>query len=409
MIDIKLAQWATLGEIEAINVVNSKGSFRKAAKHLGVHHTKLTRMMTRLEVKAALHGYAPANDEALGAELASKLAPGFELKGYSQFTKTQVGEPIWLKTRRAEHDYWAGITDAIANVGPINISAIPTPDEPQSDIIPWLQIGDAHIGMLASEAETGANFDISIAKREICAAAAALIDAAPPCERMVINDLGDGTHYETFKGETMGHGHALDYDTRYWKMIEAYVEINQFIVEYALTKARMVDLIYNQGNHSESNDSWIAVTMRALYGKSGRVNVLRNDSPFIAYRMGKTLVMIHHGHKTKPEGCAKVMASDYSADWGETEFRYIDGGHVHHSQRKELPGCVFESWNNLAPRDKYANDNGYRSKQLMSLVLRSRTYGERGRTLMPAELVRDLILSTGVEHYVPPQTRAFVA
>ena len=40
MIDIKLAQWATLSEVEAINVVNSKGSFRKAAKHLGVHHTK---------------------------------------------------------------------------------------------------------------------------------------------------------------------------------------------------------------------------------------------------------------------------------------------------------------------------------------------------------------------------------
>lgn len=347
--------------------------------------------------------------DALKDDIESRLVEGFEIKGYSQFTKTAAGEPIWLKTRRAERDYWQGIEAAIAGIQPVTVETLPIPPEPQSDIIPWLQIGDAHIGLLCSEAETGANFDISIAKREICAAASALIDAAPPCERMVINDLGDGTHYETFKGETMGHGHALDYDTRYWKMIDAYVEICQFIAERALAKAQTVDLVYNQGNHSESNDSWIAVTMRALYRNCPRVNVLKNESPFIAYRMGKTFVMVHHGHKAKPEACAKVMATDYAVDWGETDFRYLDGGHVHHSQRKELPGVVFESWNNLAPRDKYANDGGWRSKQLMSLVLRSRRYGEVGRTVMPVERVRDIIREKHPDHYVPPQMRAFAA
>lgn len=117
------------------------------------------------------------------------LGEGFGLKGYSLYTKTQAGEPIWLKTRAAEKDYWEGVTAAIEGLSPIDPNILPAPEEPQSDIIPWLQIGDAHIGMLASEAETGANFDVAIAKREICAAAAALIDEAPECERMVINDL----------------------------------------------------------------------------------------------------------------------------------------------------------------------------------------------------------------------------
>jgi hypothetical protein len=373
------------------------------ARSLGIHRCMPDKIRRRITARAARFGYAPE------AGISHPVAQGFELKGYSHFTKTAAGEPIWLKTRATEHAYWHGIQEAIASVQPVSIDVLPIAPEPQADIVPWLQIGDAHIGMLASEAETGANFDISIAKREICAAAAALIDAAPPCERMVINDLGDGTHYETFKGETMGHGHAVDYDTRYWKMIEAYVEICQFICERALSKAQTVDLIYNQGNHSESNDSWIAVTMRALYRNTPRVNVLRNESPFIAYRMGKTMVLVHHGHKAKPEACAKVMAEDYSVDWGETAFRYIDGGHVHHSQRKELPGCVFESWNNLAPRDKYANDGGWRSKQCMTLVLRSRNYGETGRVVMPIERVRDVILAKHPDHYVPPVMRAFAA
>ncbi len=392
-------------EVERLTLeaIDREGSTVAADSALGRARSASSATLCRVRRRAARAGYAPESG------INHPVAEGFQLRGYSHFTKTAAGEPIWLKTRAAEQNYWAGLEAALGNITPRPLDIVPMPDEPQSDIIPWLQIGDAHIGLLCSEAETGANFDITIAKREICAAAAALIDEAPQCERMVINDLGDGTHYETFKGETMGHGHSLDYDTRYWKMIDAYVEICQFIAEYALTKAKVVDLIYNQGNHSESNDSWIAVTMRALYRGNPRVNVLHNESPFIAYRMGKTLVLIHHGHKAKPEACAKVMASDYSVDWGETDFRYIDGGHVHHSQRKELPGCVFESWNNLAPRDKYANDGGWRSKQLMSLVLRSRKYGERARKLMPAELVRDRILATGVPHYVPPTMRAFAA
>lgn len=366
----------------------------RAARELGMTRTTLHSWCT----KNAIVAHEPGD----------QVAEGFTLKGYSEFTKTEHGTPIWLKTVKAEQDYWQGVADAISTIEPVQDVPLPT-GLPDGDVIPWLQIGDAHIGMLASEEETGANFDISIGEREICAAAAALIDAAPPCRRMVINDLGDGTHYETFKAETEASGHSLDQDTRYWKMIRAYIRITRFIVERALAKAETVDYICNQGNHSRSNDIWIAATVDALYGQTGRVNVLKNETPFIAYRMGKTLVVIHHGDKAKPEKFRDIVVSDFGADWGETEFRYLDGGHVHHSQRKELAGCIFESWNNLAPRDKYAHDGGWRSKACMTLVLRSRSYGEVGRHVMPIERVRDLILATGVAHYTPPPMRAFAA
>ena len=384
---------------EAVKARQEHGTTTEAAKALGIPRQTLH---DRLKL-AARRGIAPE------AGLDHALGEGFQLGGYSKYTQTAAGEPIWLKVKAAEQDYWQGIQAAIAGIRPVDRSILATPPEPQSDIIPWLQIGDAHIGMLASEAETGANFDIGIGEREICAAAAALIDQSPACERMVINDLGDGTHYETFKAMTEASGHAVDYDTRYWKMIEAYIRISRFIIERALTKARTVDCIYNQGNHSRSNDTWIAATIRAIYGASGRVNVLRNESPFIAYRMGKTLVVVHHGDKAKPDKFRDVVASDFSADWGEAEFRYLDGGHVHHSQRKELAGCVYESWNNLAPRDKYAHDGGWRSRQCMSMVYRSRNYGETGRVLMPIERVRDIIAAKHPDHYVPPQMRAFAA
>ena len=402
-IDPKLYEYATPTQARYLDAMQEHESARATERALGLSGDAVSKAIRTLKKNAARQGYAPE------AQIDHPVAEGFELRGYSHFTKTAAGEPIWLKTRAAEQAYWQGIRDAIESVEPAPVGVVPFPAEPQSDIIPWLQIGDAHIGMLACEAETGANFDIAIAEREICAAAAALIDESPACERMVINDLGDGTHYETFKAETEASAHRVDQDTRYWKMVQAYIRITRFIVERALSKARTVDYIANQGNHSRSNDIWIAALIDALYGASGRVNVLRNESPYIAYRMGKTFVLIHHGDKAKPETVANVMRTDYAVDWGETEFRYIDGGHVHHSQRKELPGVVFESWNNLAPRDKYANDGGWRSKQMMSLTLRSRTYGEVGRRMMPIERVRDIITAKHPDHYVPPVVRAFAA
>lgn len=373
----------------------------EAAKALGLPRPTYQHRLDRAQMKYP-------DSKALRAELEGRVADGYRLPAYTHQTTLANGDKVWLKPKVVEQDYWAGIEKALGRIEPVkNIK--PLKAEPQSDIIPWLQIGDAHIGMLASEEETGANFDISIGEREICAAAAALIEQAPPCERMVVNDLGDGSHYETFKALTEASGNPVDYDTRYWKMIDAYIRITQFIIERALEKAQTVDYIANQGNHSRSNDIWIAATVRALYGPTGRVNVLPNANVIVPYRMGDTFVLIHHGDRMKPERLRNAMASDYPQDWGESRFRYIDGGHVHHSQRKELEGCLFESWNNLAPADKHAHDGGWRSRQCMTLVNRSRRFGEVGRAVMPIERVRDIILEKHPDHYVPPVRRAFAA
>jgi DNA repair exonuclease SbcCD nuclease subunit len=78
------------------------------------------------------------------------------------------------------------------------------------------------------------------------------------------------------------------------------------------------------------------------------------------------------------------MTTDFRQDYGETEFHYIDIGHVHHRMvARSTPASVIESWNNLAAADKYAHDGGYRSRQMITMVLRSRTYGEVGRRRCP--------------------------
>jgi len=285
---------------------------------------------------------------------------------------------------------------------------IKTPKGPSkfdADVIPWFQIGDAHLGMLAHEAETGANFDLKIAERELCGAFDILFEECPARERCVINDLGDFTHYENFKAETEASGHRLDADTRFHKMIRSYARVMRFIVERALERFAHVDVIINQGNHSRTNDVWMAVLLDHVF-QGERVSVLDNAGIFTPYRMGNTFCMTHHGDKTKRERLIHVMSNDYRQDWGETEFHYIDVGHLHHKERsKEDAGATVEQWNTLAPRDKYGNDGGWRAHQSITRVDRSREYGEIGRRVLPVKEVRAALARAHVDGYVPPERR----
>jgi hypothetical protein len=385
--DARLKEFATPQQALYLDAVIQHGGKRAAARALKVAKNTIDGAMDRLERAAARQGFAPAHD------MTRPVPEGFLVKGVSTYYDKD-GKPTgqWVKSaidiERQRELMREAIAGFIEDVGQIRAPAAPL--DFQTDVIPWIQIGDAHLGMLAHANEVGENFDLKIAEQELCAAIGILIDELPSCERLVINDLGDATHYENFEGETQASKHRLDCDTRFPKMIKVYSRVMRFIVDKALSKAQHVDVIVNQGNHSRTNDIWMAELLRVAYGHTGRVHVLNNDSVFIAYRMGNTLVMTHHSDKCRPAQLAHVMTNDYRKDYGETEFHYIDIGHVHHGMvMKEHPGIFVESFNHLAALDKWAHDAGYRNRKSITVVLRSKQYGEQGRRVLTIKEIRD--------------------
>lgn len=382
----ELRTWATIRQLELIDAIEKHGTETKAAKALGINKGGISQSMRSLERRAAKMGYSPKHD------LTHPVPDGYVLKGASTYydrTGRVAGQ--WVKSeidRERQAELMKAAASAfIEDMKPIEVQ--PWPLDWQSDVIPWIQIGDGHIGLLAHANEVGENFNLKIAEAELCGAIGILIDELPNCERIVVNDLGDMTHFENFSATTEASHHVLDYDSRFPKMIKVYSRIMRFIVEKALTKARHVDVIVNQGNHSRTNDIWMAELLRVAYGHTNRVHVLNNDSVFIAYRMGNTLVMTHHSDKCKPAMLANVMATDFRKDFGETEFKYIDIGHVHHGMvMKEHPSVFVESFNHLAALDRWAHDSGYRNRKSITIVLRSRRFGEVGRRVLPIQEVR---------------------
>lgn len=388
-IDEGLLQFATPRQLEIVEAIRREGSMRKACKALGMDATAARNSMARLREQAARAGYSPGHDWV------KPVPPTHVARGVSTYYDADGKvRGQWVKADIKRETAEAAIREATAAFV-ADLPPLPAADPPADrsvDVIPWVQIGDAHIGMLAHADEVGENFDLKIVEAELLGCIRLMIEEMPPCERMVINDLGDMTHTELFTGKTAASGHDLDVDGRYPKMLRTYSRVMRGAVDAALTKARYVDVIINQGNHSRVNDLWMRELLQVAYGHTGRVNVINNDSAFIGYRMGNTFVMVHHGDKCPPERLVGVMTSDFRRDFGETDFHYIDTGHIH--TRKvavDVSGVQLESWNVLQTNDKWAHDAGYRSRRCLSIVLRSRTYGEIGRRVLSIQEVRDRI------------------
>jgi hypothetical protein len=399
-------RWVTETQIRYLEAVKEHGGQNAAARALGVAKSSVNEAIATYKKEAARRGHAPGHFN-------DGVAPGFVM-GKVTIQRGPGGvERVWERQSPDAEATASLIREGVAAFmeTPIIVPAFACPD-PSYDVVPWIQIGDAHIGMLAHEAEAGADFNVQIAEREMCAAFRLLIDQIEPCERIVVNDLGDRDHIENTEKLTARSRVPLDAQ-RPRLMIRTSSKVMRFVIDLALTKARNVDVIINQGNHSRFGDLYMNELLTVAYAESGRVNVIDNESVFIGYRMGKTLVMTHHSDRCPIERLAGVMMSDFKQDFAETTFHYIDIGHIHHKTvAKERDGIVIESWNTLARGDKWHKESGYRARQSMSLVFRSRTYGDIGRRTVPIQMVYDAIRrghdAEGVS-FIPQERRAFAA
>lgn len=302
----------------------------------------------------------------------------------------------WVKTSRTAQEILTNAEIVVKNLAKEIPHASPRviPDLPyNSDIIPWYCIGDAHIGLITYEQEVGHNFDLTMAKAELLLAMKMQIDKTEPCDRCVINDAGDALHYDSAWGnaKTSRSGHDLQQSGTFSDMMEVYVDCLRYIIDYALTKHKNVDVIINQGNHSRTCDLSNRIFFERLYEKEPRVNIIDNRNILIPYRMGNTFIVNTHTDNLKPKDIVTAASVDYRQDYGECHYRYVFGGHLHHYFSKDLGGAIYYSMNNLAPNDQHGAWGGWRSRNFLTTYLMSKTYGERGRFHITAEEVQDIL------------------
>ena len=294
----------------------------------------------------------------------------------------------WVKEKAGEptpESIAAAIREALADIP--RPKPVPAPKFAARDLLTVYPIGDQHVGMYSWAEETGADYDLKIAEGLLTTAIRHLVELAPPSEEAVIVDVGDFTHYDTIRTETVRSHNTLDADSRYHAMIRVALRLLVACVDAALTKHRRVTLICAPGNHNDMGAAWMIEALALYYAREKRVRVLAKAGKFFYYEFGKVLLGVTHGDTGKPEKLAGVMAADQPEAWGRTLHRHWLTGHVHNRTVTEMQGVLWETFRTLAPGDAWSNAAAYRAARDMNAIVYHRQHGECARHTFNASML----------------------
>ena len=374
MNDPRLLEWANDREREYLAAVSEHGSQREAARKLGVASSTISRAICAVERRAARAGYSPQHD------MTHVVPDGFRVRGVSTYYDND-GKPRgqWVKSavdsNRAEEiarEAIAVLSEEVRGLAPLTAP----PEQVYSDILCVYPFGDPHVGLYTWARECGASFDLEIGRSLTTGAVDRLVSSAPAAETGILLLLGDVFHMNDQRNVTPGHGHQLDVDSRFVKVLQVGIETYRHAVLRALEKHKRVVVKCIAGNHDPQAVWSLAFTLAAYFASEPRVEVDLDPSKFWYYRFGKVLLGSTHGDTVKHEQLGPIMATDRPRDWGETTSRFWLTGHVHHQVVKEFPGVVCESFRTLAAQDAYAAGHGYRAGRDMQCIVYHREHGE---------------------------------
>lgn len=348
------------------------GAYSRAATALGIPVPTMQRRWDR--AKAA--GFVPATAPVHPVPNGQLLKGTSTLVGPDGETKLQ-----WIKTHINAEQFEAmvrGACEAAAkSVKPHK--RVKVPSNTAADLLNLYVITDYHMGMLAWARETGAPWDLDIARNTLKSVLGEMLDAAPDAEMGILEQLGDFLHFDSLKALTPEHGHLLDADSRYQKVVEVTTEVLIWCVERMLQKHKRVHVDMREGNHDPAGSIWLRVMFARLFANNPRVTVEQSPRPYAIYPWGQTLLGFHHGHLTKNQKLPALFSALFRKEWGAASHTYIHTGHLHHIEEKEHPGANVLQHPTLAAPDAYAARGGWLSKRQALSITYHKTAGEIGR------------------------------
>ena len=244
------------------------------------------------------------------------------------------------------------------------------------DYLAVYPMGDPHLGMYAWGEESGDDFDLDIAERNLVEASHRLIDTLPESETAIILNLGDFFHSDNMSNQTARSGNPLDVDTRWGRVFQVGIQSMIRIIDLARAKHKRVIVKNLIGNHDDHTSVALAWALWCWFDKDPRVQIETQPAKFWYHQFYKVLIGGAHGDTAKPAQLGAIMAADVPELWGATTHRYFYTGHIHTQNQAEFPGMIWESFKTLAGKDAWHSAKGYRSGRDMFGILHHRDHGE---------------------------------
>lgn len=370
-----IRKYGTETQQKYIDAVLKVGTVRGAAREKDVDGRTVSVAIDRAAKKAAKHGVAIKED------VNHPTPEGFEVSGVSTLYSGDGEQKLqWVKTKQEKEQLLRIAIEQVEEVfrdKSIRVAKIGAPTKKlNTDLLIAYPMGDPHIGMYAWEEESGDDFDLEIAERNLVEATTRLVECAPNAKEGLIVNVGDFYHADNQLNRTSRSGNPLDVDTRWAKVLRVGVRAMRACIEAALRKHERVYVINEIGNHDDHTAQVLTLALAMAYENNPRVKFDDSPARFHYHRHGKVLIGVTHGDMVKPERLGEIMATDQASEWGDTVFRYWYTGHIHTRKVFELPGCMVESFRTLAAKDAWTAGAGYRTGRDMYAIALDKEYGE---------------------------------
>lgn len=377
--------FATENQAAKLAVILKCDTVSAAAVEIGINERSLYKMLASVRGKAAKRGHAPECDMKV------TVPDGYQVKGTSTLYKDGNVALQWVKTsidHQRQAEMMQAAIEAMCDDIPREQVSAPCSGDTNPALVNQYTFTDHHFGMLAWGKENlQADYDLEEAERLLVQWFKRAIEVSPNAKTAILAQLGDLLHADGLTPETPSSGHTLDADSRFSKVVRVVIRVIRQVIALLLQKHEVVRVIMAEGNHDLSASVWLREMLGALYENEPRVSVDNSASPYYMYKHGRTVLFYHHGHLSRFDKVASVMAGMFRREYGDSDFAYCHMGHLHHDKLQEGNLMTVEQHQTLAARDAYASRGGWLSGRSAKVITYHDKYGEVGRSTINFEMI----------------------
>lgn len=370
---------------QILSAYQQAGSYRGGAKIIGMNDAAFMRRYKRIanyqQRMAADAARSDVDPGMLSAAHETGLSLDTARHGWRRVQRDDGGfdSVFWKQEdQQASAQSWAEVFREALVDAPTSLPS-PEPVKTKADCLPRYLIADVHWGMRSWDVETGENYDIKIASNRFHELMGECLEYTPACDEAVIVNLGDTIHSNDSSNMTPTSGHVLDVDSRPGKIMYEAVKAQVTQIEAAKRKHKHVRVVILGGNHDPDLSQAVGIAILMRFEEDPRVTVQWHPRKLWCMQFGRVLLAGHHGDKTSPDRLVMQVADDYAPIWGQTYWRYLDTGHIHHDHGKDIGGIYWQSHRAITGRDAAAAGMGYTSRRTMKAITVHREDGEKSR------------------------------
>lgn len=248
-----------------------------------------------------------------------------------------------------------------------------------------INLPDLHSGLLAWRKETGADYDVHIAKDRFFKC---IYDIQERCKgqtfkKIVFVTLGDLLHFDN-DNQTTSKGTFQQADGRFTKIFDATLDmlIDGITI---LGEIAPVHVIYIKGNHDGITGYTLLKAAEKAFRLDNNISFDNEPNPMKFMRFGKVLIGWTHGDMPK-SNMGLWLQNDARVEYGLSKFVEIHAGHFHtqltrerkpidYYQTDEVGGIVIKYLPTISNASAWEHQQGYSNcvKTVMSFIWNEET------------------------------------